>query len=169
MTHRGLGFHHICSQRPTPVLSTSAYFNKFAVLARTYSVCVVNSVRSRVPSFIPSYSDRVRVRVSFLSLSQFYGSRNPRAPVFVVCLCSCLLAQRCSGASSLTVVICLPTAMVHLIPSRTNYMFYLGTTIVDVPASELVFEHIYKIHGLPKNIISNRDVLLPSGRGSIDC
>ena len=100
MTHRDLGFHHICSQRPTPVLSTSAYFNKFAVLARTYSVRLVNSVRSCVPSFIPSYSDRVQVHVSFPSLSQFYGSWNPRAPVFVVCLCSCLLAQRCSGTSS---------------------------------------------------------------------
>ena len=63
------------------------------------SVHVVNSVRSRVPSFLPSYSDRVRVHVSFHSLSQFYGSRNPRAPVSVVCLCFCLLVQRCSGAS----------------------------------------------------------------------
>ena len=83
-THCGFGFHHICSQRPTPVLSASAYFNKFVVLVHTYSVCVVNFVRSRVPSFLPSYSDRVRVRVSFHSLSQFYGSRNPRAPVSVV-------------------------------------------------------------------------------------
>ena len=38
---------------------------------------------------------------------------------------------------SLTVVICLLTAMVHLIPSHTNYMFFLGMTIVDVPASRV--------------------------------
>ena len=55
---------------------------------------------------------------------------------------------------SLTVVICLLTAMVHLIPSRTNYN--------ASQLAELVFEHIYKIHGLPKNIISDRDVLFTS-------
>ena len=91
-THRGFGFHHICSQRPTPVLSASTYFNKFAVLVRTYSVNVINSICSRVPSFLPSYSDQVRVHVSLHSLSQFYSCRNPRAPVSVVVfvfVCSC--------------------------------------------------------------------------------
>ena len=55
---------------------------------------------------------------------------------------------------SITVVICLLTAMVHLIPSRTNYN--------ATQLAELVFENIYKIHGLPQNIISDRDVLFTS-------
>ena len=55
---------------------------------------------------------------------------------------------------SITVVICLLTSMVHLIPSRINY---------NAPQiAELMFEHIYKAHGLPKNIISDRDVLFTS-------
>ena len=55
---------------------------------------------------------------------------------------------------SITVVICLLTAMVHLVPSRINYN--------ATQLAELVFENIYKIHGLPKNIISDRDVLFTS-------
>ena len=55
---------------------------------------------------------------------------------------------------SITVVICLLTAMVHLIPSRINYN--------ATQLAELVFENIYKIHGLPQNIISDRDVLFTS-------
>ena len=55
---------------------------------------------------------------------------------------------------SITVVICLLTSMVHLIPSRTNYS--------ASQLAELMFEHIYKLHGLPKNIISYRDVLFTS-------
>ena len=55
---------------------------------------------------------------------------------------------------SITVVICLLTSMVHLIPSRTNYS--------ASQLAELMFEHIYKLHGLPKNIISDRDVLFTS-------
>ena len=55
---------------------------------------------------------------------------------------------------SITVTICLPTLMVHLVPSRTNY---------NAPQlAELMFEHMYKLHGLLKNIISNRDVLFTS-------
>ena len=50
------------------------------------------------PSFLPSYSDWVWASVSFLSLSQFYGCWNPRAPVFIVSL-FLLLTQRHSGAS----------------------------------------------------------------------
>ena len=53
---------------------------------------------------------------------------------------------------SITVVICLLTSMVHLVSSFTNYN--------ATQLAELVFEHIYKIHGLPQNIISDRDVLL---------
>ncbi len=55
---------------------------------------------------------------------------------------------------SITVVICLLTAMVHLIPSRINYN--------ASQLAELVFENIYKIHGLPQKIISDRDVLFTS-------
>lgn len=55
---------------------------------------------------------------------------------------------------SITVVICLLTSMVHLIPSRTNYE--------ASQLAELMFEHIYKLHGLPRNIISDRDVLFTS-------
>jgi RNase H-like domain found in reverse transcriptase/Reverse transcriptase (RNA-dependent DNA polymerase)/Integrase zinc binding domain/Retroviral aspartyl protease/Zinc knuckle len=55
---------------------------------------------------------------------------------------------------AITVIICLLTAMVHLIPSRINYN--------ATQLAELVFEHIYKIHGLPRNIISDRDVLFTS-------
>ena len=47
---------------------------------------------------------------------------------------------------SLTVVICLLTSMVHLIPSRINY----NTTQL----AELMFEHVYKSHGLPKKTLS---------------
>jgi len=53
--------------------------------------------------------------------------------------------------NSITVVICLLTSMVHLIPSHTNYK--------ATQLAELMFEHIYKLHGLPRNIISDRDVL----------
>jgi hypothetical protein len=44
--------------------------------------------------------------------------------------------------------------MVQLVPSRTNYTAWqLGG---------LIFEEVYKYHGLPKNIISDRDVLFTS-------
>jgi transposase InsO family protein len=55
---------------------------------------------------------------------------------------------------SITVVIDLLTAMVHLVPSRTNY------TAREI--AELVFAEIYKLHGLPKAIVSDRDVLFTS-------
>jgi hypothetical protein len=55
---------------------------------------------------------------------------------------------------SITVVICLLTAMVEVIPSRTNYKAQ------DI--AELMFESVYKHHGLPKTIISDRDVLFTS-------
>ncbi|TFY51530.1 hypothetical protein EVJ58_g10514 [Rhodofomes roseus] len=55
---------------------------------------------------------------------------------------------------SITVVIDLLTAMVHLIPSRINY------TAKNI--AELIFAEIYKLHGMPKAIISDRDVLFTS-------
>jgi Integrase zinc binding domain len=48
---------------------------------------------------------------------------------------------------SMTVVIDLLTAMVHLIPSRTDYK--------AIQIAKLMFEAVYKQHGLPKNIISD--------------
>ena len=44
--------------------------------------------------------------------------------------------------------------MVHPIPSQTNYNAH--------QLAELMFEEIYKLHGLPKNIISDWDVLFMS-------
>ena len=55
---------------------------------------------------------------------------------------------------SITVVICLLTAMVHLIPSRITYNAR--------QVAELMFKEIYKLHGLPKHIISDQDVLFTS-------
>ena len=55
---------------------------------------------------------------------------------------------------SITVIICLLTSMVHLVPSHINYN--------ATQLAELIFEHIYKIHGLPRNIISDQDVLFTS-------
>ena len=55
---------------------------------------------------------------------------------------------------SITVVICLLTAMVEIIPSHTTYK------AKDI--AELMFENVYKHHGLPKTIVSDRDVLFTS-------
>ena len=62
--------------------------------------------------------------------------------------------NRDGAFDSITVVICLLTSMVDLIPSHTNYN---ASQLV-----ELMFKHVYKLHGLPKNIISDRDVLFTS-------
>lgn len=55
---------------------------------------------------------------------------------------------------SITVIIDLLTGMVHLVPSRTNY------TAKNV--AELIFAEVYKHHGLPRSIVSDRDVLFTS-------
>ena len=55
---------------------------------------------------------------------------------------------------SITVVICLLTTMVELLPSHINYR--------ALELAELMFEGVYKHHGLPKNIISDQDVLFTS-------
>ena len=46
------------------------------------------------------------------------------------------------------------TAMVHLVPSRITY------TAKDI--AELVFVEVYKLHGLPRSIVSDQDVLFTS-------
>lgn len=48
---------------------------------------------------------------------------------------------------SIMVVICLLMAMVHLIPSKTTY------TAREI--AELVFAEVYKLHGLPRAIVSD--------------
>ena len=54
----------------------------------------------------------------------------------------------------ITVVICLLISMVHLIPSRDNYNAQ--------QIAELMFEEVYKLHGLLKSIVSDHDVLIMS-------
>ncbi|KAF7348752.1 Retrovirus-related Pol polyprotein from transposon 17.6 [Mycena venus] len=56
--------------------------------------------------------------------------------------------------NSLAVVIDLLTGMVHLIPTCINY--------TARQMAELMFEHVYKLHGLPKSIVSDRDSLFTS-------
>jgi hypothetical protein len=55
---------------------------------------------------------------------------------------------------SITVIIDLFSGMVHLVPSRINY------TAKEV--AELVFAEVYKHHGIPRYIVSDRDVLFTS-------
>lgn len=55
---------------------------------------------------------------------------------------------------SITVAICLFSAMVHLIPSRSNYN--------AKQIAELMFEEVYKHHGIPRYIVSDRDTLFTS-------
>ncbi len=52
------------------------------------------------------------------------------------------------------VIICQLTSMVHLVPTMQTY----GATEI----AEVVFEHVYKLHGLPERIISDRDTLFTS-------
>ena len=55
---------------------------------------------------------------------------------------------------SITVIIDLLTGMVHLVPSRITYTAH--------NIAELVFVEVYKHHGMPKAIVSDRDVLFTS-------
>ena len=54
----------------------------------------------------------------------------------------------------ITTIINLLTGMVHLVPSRQDYK------APDV--AELMFSEVYKHHGLPRSIVSDRDVLFTS-------
>ncbi|KAJ2914251.1 hypothetical protein MD484_g6182, partial [Candolleomyces efflorescens] len=65
-----------------------------------------------------------------------------------------LSSNRNGTYDSLTVVICLLTAMVHLIPCRTNQN--------AIQFAELMFDEIYKHHGIPRDIVSDRDTLFNS-------
>ena len=57
--------------------------------------------------------------------------------------------NRLGKFDTITVVIDHLTSMVHLIPSRSDYKAKV--------IAELVYENIYKLHGLPARIISDRD------------
>ena len=46
------------------------------------------------------------------------------------------------------------TSMVHLVPTKQTY----GAAEM----AEVIFEHVYKLHGLPERIISDRDSLFTS-------
>lgn len=65
-----------------------------------------------------------------------------------------LSENRDGSFDSITVIICLLTSMLHLVPSRVNY------DSEDV--AELVFAEVYKHHGLPRAIVSDRDTLFNS-------
>ncbi|QRW02440.1 Pol polyprotein/retrotransposon [Ceratobasidium sp. AG-Ba] len=54
----------------------------------------------------------------------------------------------------ITTVIDNLTRMVHLIPTRQEY------TAKDI--AEVIFEHVYKLHGMPERIVSDRDSLFTS-------
>ncbi|KAJ2917183.1 hypothetical protein MD484_g3247, partial [Candolleomyces efflorescens] len=55
---------------------------------------------------------------------------------------------------NITVIIDHFTSMVHLVPSRIDYN--------AKQVAELMFECVYKLHGLPRSIVSDRDVLFTS-------
>ena len=64
-------------------------------------------------------------------------------------------SSNCNGSWDMTcVVIDLLTSMVHLIPSKQSYC---ATDII-----ELMFDNVYKLHGIPERIISDHDSLFTS-------
>ena len=63
-------------------------------------------------------------------------------------------SDRDGSYNAITTIIDLLTGMVHLVPSRINYNAY--------QVAELMFAEVYRLHGLPKRIISDRDVLFTS-------
>ncbi|RXW12777.1 hypothetical protein EST38_g13076 [Candolleomyces aberdarensis] len=63
-------------------------------------------------------------------------------------------SNRNGSYDSLAVIICLLTGMVHLVPCRTN--------LTAKEMAELMFEEVYKHHGIPRDIVSNRDKLFTS-------
>ena len=63
-------------------------------------------------------------------------------------------SNRTGGYDMICVIIDLLTSMVHLVPSRQTYR------ASDI--AELIFDSVYKLHGLPERIISDRDSLFTS-------
>ncbi|KAJ2968610.1 hypothetical protein NUW54_g13166 [Trametes sanguinea] len=62
--------------------------------------------------------------------------------------------NRLGSFDMICVIIDQLTSMVHLVPTQQTY------TASDI--AEVVFEHVYKLHGLPERIISDRDTLFTS-------
>ena len=62
--------------------------------------------------------------------------------------------NRIGSYNSIMVIIDLLTTMIHQVPSRTMY------TAKDI--AELMFAEVYKLHGLPRTIVSGQDVLFAS-------
>ena len=56
--------------------------------------------------------------------------------------------------NKIMMIIDLLTGMVHFVPSRQDYK------AMDI--AELMFSEVYKHHGLPHSIVSDRDVLFTS-------
>ena len=62
--------------------------------------------------------------------------------------------DRNNSYNSIAVVIDLLTAMVHLVPCQTEY--------TAVEFAELIVDAVYRYHRLPRNLISDHDVLFTS-------
>lgn len=62
--------------------------------------------------------------------------------------------NRDGSFNAITTIIDLFSGMVHLVPSRTDY--------TAKRVAELVFAEVYKLHGLPRYIVSDRDPLFTS-------
>ncbi|KAJ3556748.1 hypothetical protein NP233_g11909 [Leucocoprinus birnbaumii] len=62
--------------------------------------------------------------------------------------------DRDAAYDSVTVIIDRLTGMIHLVPSRVNYNAR--------QVAELIFREVYRLHGLPKSIVSDRDTLFTS-------
>ena len=63
-------------------------------------------------------------------------------------------SNRNGAYDMICVIIDLLTAMVHLVPTRQNYK--------AADMAEVIFDTVYKLHGLPERIISDRDSLFTS-------
>ena len=64
-------------------------------------------------------------------------------------------SKSCLGPfNMICTVICLLTGIVHIIPSKQTYRAR--------EIAEIVFENVYKLHGLPNYIVSNQDSLFTS-------
>ena len=116
--------------------STSSRF----LLIRTLSALSIPFIRV-FPVLFPRTQTGYECVFLFFSLSQFYGSRNPRAPVFVVCLCSCLLAQRRSGASTLMVI--LPSSFLQKVQTWEGICISVRLPLPKCESLTSVIDHAY--------------------------
>ena len=91
-THRRFGFHHIWLQCLTPVLSVSAYFNKFTVLA-SYVLCLRCKfcLSMSFPLFFPRTQTGYEHVFHFLAClsSMVAGTPEHQCLLFHFSCCSC--------------------------------------------------------------------------------